>query len=133
MKTKSLTLTIIIILFAAININAQKKDVFTNTTTTEAGTVKEYITYIDSDSDAKTPLIKNTCIYDNEGNCLEKTSYRWDSFEGWKEYQKCEYGYIGNNLSTVSHLKWNSLKKEWNSNFTHNIYLDSEILITGSN
>jgi len=126
MKTKALLLSIAV-MFGVMGLNSQNTKIYNNEIKNESGLVKEYIV-VDSQTDA--PLLKNAYLYDVNGNRTEKVSYKWSSFTGWEEFQRFRYEYIANDLSTVSYIKWDNTKKEWNNILIYSIYTDNNTLYT---
>jgi hypothetical protein len=126
MKTKALLLSIAV-MFVVMGLNAQNTKIYNNEIKNESGLVKEYIVV---DAQTNSPLLKNAYLHDTNGNRTEKISYRWSSFTGWEEFQRFRYEYIANNLSTVSYIKWDNTKREWNNKLIYSIYTDNNILYT---
>lgn len=118
---KPIILTSIIAFFLSINIHANDPvKVYTNTETTEMGTIKE-CTFINSSTSKAEKKIAYE--YNTEGTLLEKNEYEWNDNRGWDGVKKYEYQYNKDGkLANIIFTKWDDKTKAWSSTSEHNIY-----------
>ncbi|NDV79144.1 DUF3836 domain-containing protein [Dysgonomonas sp. 511] len=109
---------------AVLNAGNPNKVVYSNVSTTDSGTIKEYVVYDKEMGKAEKKCVYN---YDNGGNLLSKLEYKWDGRKGWLNASKSEYEYRDGVIAYVTHTKWDKKNNKWADQSERMVYdYDSE-------
>lgn len=108
-------ISVLVCLFISFNVMAIKNSpnvkILSNIEKTDAGHTKVLTSYNETTS---TPISQTSYKYDNQGNILEKTIYRWNGNGSWTGSQKLEYKYNDNSEPTIVILtKWDNKTQTW--------------------
>lgn len=117
MKTTLITLAMILV-SSIMSVSAQNI-VYTNTSKTDAETVKECIAY---NSDEACPETKTIYTYNDSGDIVSKVIYKWSNSE-WQVKSKSEFSYEDSKLSVIAHTKWDNKTKNWSDESQYTNYL----------
>lgn len=122
MKARILT-SILVVVFSVTCLFAAnpKNNIYTNTETTEMGSVKEY-TFCDKET--LKPLKKTVYQYDATGATVQKTTYKWDESFGWAALQKYSYEYNENGkIVNLIYTEWDKGLGTWAKNSDHMLHI----------